>query len=73
MNDTDPTEEYRSWIYVGSSKSTDDDFSIEAAAKDAYDRATAGGRTPPYRVLEIRLHGTNPFSEYRVAVGPGGG
>jgi hypothetical protein len=73
VNDTNLTEEYRARIYVGtSSKRTDPDFSLEKALEDAYEQAKADGAGPPYRVLETRVEGENPLSDYIVALKAGG-
>ena len=66
------TQDYRARIYVGSSKKDDDpDFSLEKALHDAYRKARADNKNPPYKVLEILIDGNNPLSEYRVAIGTG--
>jgi len=72
MRSEDPTGEFRSSIYVGSSHVDDENFSLEAALEDAYEKAKADGKTPPFRVIETWIDGTNPLSEYRVAVGSSG-
>ena len=72
MQSDDPTGEYRSMIYVGRSRKDDESFSLEAALEDAYEQAKADGKSPPFRVIETWIHGTNPLSEYRAAVGSSG-
>lgn len=72
MQSADPTEEYRARIYVGRSRKDDDNFSLEAALEDAYEKAKADGKSPPFRVIETWIDGTNPLSEYKAAVGSSG-
>ena len=45
---------------------------VDRAMKNAYLIAEKGGGKPPFVVDRIELHGTNPFTEYRVFVTPGG-
>ena len=71
MNDEGLTLEYRARIYVGKSRRGDSDFSLSAAIRDGYEQATADGKRPPFRVLEIWVDGDNPLSEYRAAIGSG--
>lgn len=43
---------------------------LNDACKDAYEKAKGNGGTPPFVVDRIELHGTNPFTEYRVFIRP---
>jgi len=53
---------------------------LDAAMRDAYNRAEKHEREhrrereggPAYVVERIELHGTNPFTEYKVFLIPGG-
>lgn len=73
MNDNDFAGRYREGIYVGRSQRTDKQPPLlESAVEDAYEKAKDGGRTPPFRVLEIWVDGDNPLSEYIVALQTGG-
>lgn len=45
---------------------------IDRAMKNAYEVAEREGGKPPFVVARIELHGTNPFTEYKVFVQPGG-
>jgi|RhiMethySRZTD1v2_1073278.scaffolds.fasta_scaffold109917_1 hypothetical protein len=72
MQSADPTADYRGKIYVGRSTKDDDEFSLEAAVKDAYEQAKADSKSGPFRVMEIWFDGDNPLSEYKVAVGSSG-
>ena len=71
MEDIDPlTQDYRQTLFVGSSTMEDEGgATLEKAFEDAYEKAKANGKRPPFKVHEIWLHGTNPLSEYRVVVG----
>jgi hypothetical protein len=72
MESDDPTtEEFRARVYVGQSRRGDDEFSLEAALDEAYQKAKNDNKTGPFRVLEIWIDGNNPLSEYKVAVGSG--
>jgi hypothetical protein len=44
---------------------------LDQAAKNAYANATTEGGKPPFVVERIELHGTNPFTEYKVFLIPG--
>ena len=70
--DNDYTRDYRDNVYVGSSNVNEEAFSLEKAFEDAYNKATAAGKTPPFKVLEIWVDGTNPLSDYKVALKSGG-
>jgi hypothetical protein len=72
VNDIDPTEDYRDRVYVGRSRSADPEFSLEKAFEDAYEKAKGAGKAGPFQVLEIWVDGTNPLSDYKVAVKAGG-
>jgi hypothetical protein len=39
---------------------------LDHAAKAAYANATNEGGKPPFVIDRIELHGTNPFTEYKV-------
>ena len=43
---------------------------LEAALKQAYKEATDAGDRPPFVVDAIELHGTNPFTEFKVKIRP---
>ena len=45
---------------------------IDSAMKNAYAVAEEKGGKPPFVVDRIELQGTNPFTEYRVFLLPGG-
>ena len=45
---------------------------LDSAAKNAYAVATKEGGKPPFVVERIELYGTNPFTEYKVFLLPGG-
>jgi hypothetical protein len=73
MTHNDFTGRYRDGIFVGTSRRKDDEPPLlEEAVANAYDKARDGGRTPPYRVLEIWVDGENPLSEYIVVLQAGG-
>ena len=42
--------------------------SVALAIKDGYEKLSRRERQPPYRVVEISAHGTNPFTEFRVVM-----
>jgi hypothetical protein len=78
-SDEDLTKRYRQKVYVGRSRREGRvQPSLETALKHAYDQASTdskakagGGRRDEeatYRVLDIWAVGTNPLSEYIVAV-----
>jgi hypothetical protein len=72
MNENDNGSRYREAIFVGTSRATEDKEPVlEDAVRDAYEKATEQGRTPPFRVLEIWVDGENPLTEYRVALHTG--
>jgi hypothetical protein len=50
---------------------TDPD-SVENAIRDAYDKLSRRGGTPPFRVIETWAYGSNPFTEFRVVIKGGG-
>lgn len=45
---------------------------LDEAAKKAYSNATSEGGKPPFVIDRIELHGTNPFTEYKIFLKPGG-
>ena len=55
--------EYVADLGIGRSKE-----SVHLAIRDGYDRLSERGVKPPYRVVEIWAHGTNPFTEFRVVM-----
>jgi hypothetical protein len=79
-SDEELTRRYRQTVYLGRSRRVGRKLpSVERAIKNAYDQAAkeakaGAGRGKPddevvYRVLDIWAVGTNPLSEYIVAVG----
>ena len=79
-SDEELTRRYRQTVYLGRSRRAGrKQPSVESAIKNAYDQAAkeAKGRASRgkpddevvYRVLDIWAVGTNPLSEYIVAVG----
>ena len=65
-------ESYRESIFVGRSGPEDEGGpTLEKAFEDAYERAKAGGKRPPFKVLDTWVNGTNPLSEYIVALKAG--
>lgn len=79
-SDEELTRRYRQTVYVGRSRREGRrQPSLESAIKNAYSQASkeakadGGGSRPDgeiaYRVLDIWAVGTNPLSEYIVAVG----
>lgn len=42
---------------------------LHEACKAAYQAARDAGKTPPFTVTRIELHGENPFSGYKITVG----
>jgi hypothetical protein len=68
-NDDDRQTQYREGIFVGVSRRTDEQEAIlEDAVRNAYDKASGAGLTPPFRVLEIWVNGENPLTEYIVSL-----
>jgi hypothetical protein len=53
--------EYIADVAIG----TDED-TVAEAIKQGYEKLERKGVKPPYRVVEIWAHGTNPFTEFRV-------
>jgi hypothetical protein len=45
---------------------------LDQAMKNAYAHAVHAGGKPPFVVEKIVLEGTNPFTEYKVFLLPGG-
>jgi len=61
--------EYVADVAIGTSKD-----SIQDAVRNGYEKLERKGVKPPYRVVEIWAHGTNPFTEFRVIMkGDGSG
>ena len=56
-------QQYAEGIAIGVSRE-----STDAAIKDGYEKLSRRGKQPPYRVIEIWAHGTNPFTEFRVVI-----
>jgi hypothetical protein len=76
-NDEDLKRRYEQETFIGRSKRARmRQPSLKNAVKDAYDQAVrekggaAAGEVKAYRVLDIWAVGTNPLSEYIVALGP---
>jgi hypothetical protein len=76
-NDDDLRKRYEHEAFIGRSKRARmRQPSLKHAVKDAYDQAvaargdSAAGGVKAYRVLDIWAVGTNPLSEYIVALGP---
>ena len=71
-NEVITEDSYRQSIFVGRSSADDQGGpTLEKAFEDAYERAKAGGKKPPFKVLDTWVHGTNPLSEYIVALKAG--
>lgn len=65
VNDDDDqqlVQQYVEGIQIGVGKTFD------LAVEDGYERLSRRSKKPPYRVLEIWAHGTNPFTEFRVVL-----
>jgi hypothetical protein len=43
---------------------------LHDAAQAAYETARGKGHQPPFEVVRIELHGSNPFTEYKLFVAP---
>ena len=65
-DDQQLVQQYAEGIAIGVSRE-----SIDAAIKDGYDKLSRRDMRPPYRVVEIWAHGTNPFTEFRVVLSGG--
>jgi hypothetical protein len=77
QDDDDLKKRYEQEAFIGRSKRARMRRpSLKSAVKDAYDQAVAArggapaGEVKAYRVLDIWAVGTNPLSEYIVALGP---
>ena len=62
-DDQQLVQQYAEGIAIGVSPE-----SVDAAIKDGYDKFSRRNMPPPYRILEIWAHGTNPFTEFRVVM-----
>ncbi len=62
-DDRQLVQDYAEDIEIG--RSTE---SVAAAIEDGYDKLSRRNGQPPYRVLEIWAHGTNPFTEFRAVM-----
>jgi hypothetical protein len=74
MTDEEIAARYEHKVYVGRSKRARiRKPSANGALKDAYTRAKAendAGKEQAFRVLDMWAVGTNPLTEYIVALGP---
>ena len=72
MNDFSPGDfvsDYPGRVFVGRDSGDEENPpKIDKAMRDAWDKAKADGKRPPYRVLNIWLHGDNPLTDYFVSV-----